>query len=157
MTLWGQLPSCGLVARIIMCACLAFIFKYDSHFRIWILERIILDIGSFSRNLKLEGVTTLEGTFYTNIWENKMTEAQKHSIHLKGMVNEQTGLSVPCSFKSVLGSGWGLCCYSSRMHFPPGGRYSISLEERVICGCSQIWVRYGTGAWLFFGGWRADS
>lgn len=42
---------------------LAFIFTYDSHFRTWILERIILDIGSLSRNLKLEEVP-VEGTFF---------------------------------------------------------------------------------------------
>lgn len=37
-------------------------FKYDSHVRIRILERIILDIGSLSRNLELEGVA-LRGDF----------------------------------------------------------------------------------------------
>lgn len=59
-----QLLSFRFVAWISMCACLAFSFTHDSHFRIWLPEGIILDIGSLSRNLRLEEAT-VEGTFPT--------------------------------------------------------------------------------------------
>lgn len=80
-----------------------------------------------------------------------MIAAQKRLLYLKYVVNKHT-LGYQRSPPSALHCVPVTCAAAAapRIHFPPGDRYSISLEERVICGCSQIWVQYGTGARLFF-------
>lgn len=73
----------------------------DSHVRIWILERIILDIGSLSRNLKLEGVA-LRGDF----------------LYL-GLRREGDGITRAVLIQISTARRVSAVCCSSRILFPP--------------------------------------
>ena len=76
-----------------MCACSAFIFKYDSHVRIWILERIILDVGSLSRNLKLAGVALRGDFLYLGLRREGGGHAEGHCKSKQQEVSEKQKIS----------------------------------------------------------------